>query len=341
MQRIATLIALLLFGLLAWWGVTRQDMLPAAGEDARGNGRISFQIATGPSGSTVFTLGQAIAGLISHPRGAVRCETSTVCGPSGLIVSARTAQNSPDNLRAVNRGLVDSALVQADMADAAARGTGPFRREGKLSDVTVIAALFPEEVHLVATLDSGITSLRGLSRKRVWLAPEGTDAGDTTRAILSAFRLSVRTVEGDPEKLMADGAIDAFFVTAAAPYGPVAQALESGKARLVPLEGAALERLLRQQPQLQHALIPAEAYRGWPQVPTIAIRTLWVVNAKAPDALVYGITRALFNPANREALAGAHPSAYKISQDSAVLELPMSIHPGARRFYREAGVLAR
>jgi len=337
-QRLATLAALLLFGLLAFWSVTRQEAAPPEGAGAR----VSFQIATGPSGSTFFTLGQAIAGLISHPRGAARCETSTVCAPAGMILSARTAQGSLDNLRAVNAGLVDSALVQADLADAAARGTGPFRREKPLANVRVLAALFPEEVHLVASASSGIADVRGLSRKRVWLGPEGTDAGDTARRILAAFRVGVRAVEGeDPVRLLAEEKIDAFFLAAAAPYGPVAQALDDGKAWLVPIEGPAVERLLRQEPQLQHAAIAAETYPGAPGINTIATRTLWVVNAEVPDALVYGITRALFNPANREALIGAHPSAHKIALGGAVLELPMGIHPGARRFYREAGVLAR
>jgi len=337
-QRIATLVALFLFGLMAWWGVTRQEAAP---QDA-GAGRVSFQIATGPSGGTFFTLGQAIAGLISHPRGAARCETSTVCAPSGLILSARTAQGSADNLRSVNAGLVDSALVQADMVEAAVRGQGAFRQGGPLSNIAVIAALFPEEVHLVVAPNSGITTLRGLARKRVWLAPAGTDAGDTARGILAGLRISVLAVAGDdPETLMRDGAVDAFFLMAAAPYGPVAQVLERDRARLVPIESAAVERLLRQQPQLQHAVIAAEAYRGWPQIHTIGTRTLWVVNRRAPDALVYGITRALFNPANREALSGSHPSAHKISLGSAALELPVGLHPGAARYYREVGVLAR
>jgi len=337
-QKIATLAALLLFGLLAWWGVTRQQVTP---DDAQA-GRVSFQVATGPSGGSVFALGQAIAGLISHPRGAVRCETSTICAPSGLILSARTAQGSPDNLRAVNAGLVDSALAQADMVDAAVRGIGAFRQDGPQTNIAIVAALFPEEVHLVVAANSGITALRGLARKRVWLAPAGTDAGDTARSILSGLRISVRAVAGDdPEVLMRDGAVDAFFVMAAAPYGPVSQVLEQDKARLVPIEGATVERLLRLQPQLQHAVIPAETYRGWPQIHTIGIRTLWVVNRNTPDALVYGISRALFNPANREALAASHPSAHKIAQGSAALELPTDIHPGAQRYYREVGVLPR
>ena len=334
-QRLAAIFALLAFGILVLWGLNWR-----AAPSADNGARVTFQIATGPSGGTFFTIGRAIAGLISHPPGVGRCETSTVCAPSGVILSARSAQGSFDNLRAVNSGLVESALVQADMVDAAVRGTGPFRRFGPQRNLRVIAALFPEEVHLVAS--SRIGDVRDLSRKRVWLGPPDTDAGATARRILSAFRVSVRPVDSeDPAQALAEGKIDAFFMLAAAPFGPVAQALSDGKARLVPIAGPVAERLLRQGPQLQHAAIAAGTYGDSAETPTIATRTLWVVNARVSDALIYGITKALFHPANREALTSSHPSAHQINENRATLELPAALHPGARRYYRETGVLAQ
>lgn len=336
-QRLAAIFALIAFGILVLWGLNWRAA-PAGGDGAR----VTFQIATGPSGGTFFTIGQAMAGLISHPPGVGRCETSTVCAPSGVILSARSAQGSFDNLRAVNNGLVESALVEADVADAAIRGTGPFRRFGPQGNLRVIAALFPEEVHLVASTRSGITDVRDLARKRVWLGPPATDAGVTARRILSAFRVSVRPVESDdPPAALAEGKLDAYFVTAAAPFGPVAQSLSDGKARLVPIAGAAAERLLRQEPQLQHASIAAGTYPASPAVATIATRTVWVVNARVSDTLVYGITRALFHPANQDALAASHPSAHQINENRATLELPAPLHNGARRYYRESGTLSQ
>ena len=337
-QRLAAIFALIAFGILVLWSLNWRAAPAGGGNDAR----ITFQIATGPGGGTFFAIGQAIAGLVSHPPGVGRCETSTVCAPAGVILSARTAQSSFDNLRAVNSGLVESALVQADMADAAVRGQGLFRRFGPQRNLRVIAALFPEDVHLVAAARSGIADLRDLNRRRVWLGAPDTDAGITARRILAANRISVRPmVSDDPAASLADGKLDAYFLTAAAPYGVVAESLADGKARLVPIAGPAVERLLRQEPQLQNDTIAATAYPGLPATETIATRTLWVVNARASDALVYGIARALFNPANREALAASHPSAYQISESRAVLELPAQLHNGARRYYRESGTLAR
>ena len=75
-----------------------------------------------------FPVGQAIAGLISHPPGVDRCDTTNVCGPAGLIVSARTTEGAQDNLIAVNNGDVESGLAQSDIIAAAVKGQGPFQK---------------------------------------------------------------------------------------------------------------------------------------------------------------------------------------------------------------------
>ena len=66
-----------------------------------------------------------------------------------------------------------------------------------------------------------------------------------------------------------------------------------------------------------------------------------VVCGDAPDALVYGLTRALFNPVNQAGLAASHPAGRDIGLDSAARNPPAPIHPGAARYYREVGRLAR
>ena len=85
--------------------------------------------------------GESIAGLISHPPGVNRCEVANVCGPAGLIASARTSAGTMENLLSVNEGNVDSGFAQSDVGAAAVKGTGPFKAKGKQSHVRVIAAV--------------------------------------------------------------------------------------------------------------------------------------------------------------------------------------------------------
>ncbi len=212
-ERLTALLALAAFGLLIL--ISFSSGGSGSGEQAR----ISFQIATGPSDGNLFAVGQAIAGLLSHPPGVGRCDTSTVCGPAGVILSARTSQGFVDSLNAVNSGLVDSALVPADVIEAAIAGRGSFRRP--LRRIRVIAALFS-----------------------------------------------------------------------------------------LPAAGKAP-----------------------------ATRAVWVVNERAPDALVYGLVRALFNPANHAALAADDPAAGAIDINTAAHDPPAPLHGGAARYYREVGKL--
>jgi TRAP transporter TAXI family solute receptor len=337
-QRLAALLALV--GLLAL-GVLLSNGLGQA--QTAIPGRMSFQIATGSTAGTNFSVGQAIAGLVSHPPGVGRCETATVCGPAGLILSARTSSGSLDNLRMVNAGLVDSAIAQGDIISEGLAGRGPFGRQ-KLTHVRIIAALYPEQVHLLA-LKPGIDSVSDLRGKRVMLGVEGSGTDVIARKILAAFRVPERTVKavraesGSEIALLKSGKADALFLVAGVPLDAVKEALVGG-AHLVPIDGKGRDRLVKQSPGLQPSLI-AGAYLGAKPVETVATRAWWITRDSAPDALVYGITRSLFNPANHMALAASHPAAHDIGLGTAAKDPPAPIHQGAARFYREAGKLPR
>jgi TRAP transporter TAXI family solute receptor len=329
----------LVLAALAWSAAPTAADTPPAATTA---GRIFFQIATGSTAGTFFPVGEAIAGLISHPRGVNRCDTTTVCGPAGLIVSARTSEGAADNLIAVNRGDVESGLAQSDVIAAAVKGDGPFRRLGPQSHVRVIASLFAEQVHLVVSTKSKIRSVADLKGKRVSLGSDGSGVGITAREILAAWRLRDSAMKASHDDLfnaaalMQQGKLDAFFAVGGVPLDPVSDLITRGQARLVPIDGPGRDRLLKAVPALATATIAANAYGRNVAVQTVSARALWVVRDSEPEALIYGITRALFNPGNYNALAASHPSAREIGLATAALVPPAPLHPGAARFYSES-----
>jgi hypothetical protein len=335
-QRVVALIALLAFAVLVMGALLTGGKLGLADS---GPTRISFQIATGSTDGVYFPVGQAMAGLISHPLGVGRCDTATVCGPAGVILSARTSDGAADNLRMVNQGLVDSGFADGDVIAAAVAREGAFRRPAR--HLRVIAALFPEEAHLVVAAKSNIRTVADLRGKRVYPGPQNSGALVRTRAILAAYRVRVREITSadSAAQLMKDGKIDAYFTVAGVPLDSVQDLLVHHVARLVPIDGEGRDRLIRMVPQLSTATIAAGAYPGTGAIETVATRAYWVTRDGEADPLIYGMTRALFNPANRDALAASHPSARAIELDSAADNPPAPLHPGAARFYREKNKL--
>jgi TRAP transporter TAXI family solute receptor len=309
--------------------------------------RISFQILTGSTGGTYFPVGQLIAGLISHPPGVDRCEGSDLCGPSGLIISARTSDGAVANVLAVNSGRAESGLAQGDVIAQALAGQGAFKKAGKQAALRVIADLFAEDVHLIVARKAKIAGVADLKGKRVSLGAESSGTSVTVRAILAAYGLSERRLRARHDaadadaQLLQQGQIDAFFMVGGQPVALISDLVARGVARIVPIDGTGRDRLLKAVPSMRADVISAGAYRGMPAIQTVSVRALWVVNASVPDALVYGITRALFSSGNRAALQEGHRAAGAIRLDSATLDLPAPLHPGALRFYREVGALPR
>ena len=309
--------------------------------------RISFQILTGSTGGTYFPVGQLIAGLLSHPPGVDRCEAAPVCGPAGLIISARTSDGAVANVLAVNTGRAESGLAQGDVVSEAVGGTGAFRKAGKQQAVRVIADLFPEDVHLLVARKSKIQSVADLKGKRVSLGAPSSGTSVTVHAILAAYnipdwRMTTRHDATDVDaQLLQQGQIDAFFFVGGRPVDLVSDLISHGVARLVPIDGKGRERLIKAVPSLSSDVIPAGTYRGMPAVQTVSVRALWIVNAQVPESLVHGLASALFDPANRDALNAGVRSAAMIRLETATQQLPAPLHPGAARFYRDVGRLPK
>lgn len=307
--------------------------------------RIAFQIATGSTSGTYFPVGQMIAGVISHPPGVGRCEREGVCGPPGLIATARASEGSIANTLAVDSGRADSALAQADVVAEAVAGRGVFKSAGPRTKLRVIANLYPENVHLVVRKDAGIAGVADLRGRRVSISTEGSGTIATARALLAAYGLSERRIMPNYDsadraaQLLEAGELDAFFFVGGAPVTLISELVGRGAAELAPIDGAGRERLLAEQAHLQAGEIPAGTYAGYDRIPTVAVGALWIVNADVSDDLVYALTRALLNPANRARLVAGHDKGRFIAPETAVRGASAPFHPGAVRYYAEIGLV--
>lgn len=333
----------LIVGLVAAFAVWRNPAIIASAEvPVR-----FFQIATGPVGGTYFPIGQVLASVISKPPGSGACSLGEHCGVTGLIALAKASAGSVANLRGVNNGRIDSALAQSNVANWAFSGSRMFEAEGRLEGLRAIASLYPEAVQFVVRKGAGIATVADLAGKRVAIDRPGTGPAVDALEVLQAFGIGPSSIDlfkvdiTVAADMMLKSELDAFVTVGGAPARIVSDLMDRGIATLVPVEGPEVERLLRENPLYVRHTIHAGIYPRIRSLDTIAVKALWVINVRTDWDLVWEITRALWDQNNRELLEDAHAKARLIQLETALDDIPIPLHEGARRFYESKGLLGR
>ncbi|RTZ96079.1 MAG: immunogenic protein [Deltaproteobacteria bacterium] len=304
-----------------------------------------FRIGTGGTGGTYYPIGGLLAHCISNPPGSRPCDQGGSCGVPGLVAIAQSANGSVANINAIKSGVLESGFSQSDVAYWAYTGTGIFEGKGKVEDLRVIASLYPETIHLVARKGSGIKSVKDLKGKRISMDEPGSGTLVDARIILEAYGLSEKDVKADYIKptpaidKIKDNQLDAFFIVAGFPIGSVVELTSSVGANLVPINGPEADALIKKYGFFSKNVIPAGTYEGIGETESIAVGAQWVVSDKVDADLVYGITKALWNKNTRKLLDKGHAKGKAITLETALDGVGIPLHPGAARFYKEAGLL--
>lgn len=304
-----------------------------------------FRIGTGGTGGTYYPIGGLIANAISNPPGSRECSKGGSCGVPGLVAIAQSSNGSVANINGINSGTLESGFAQSDVAYWAYTGTGIFADKGKVAGLRAIANLYPESIHLVARKGAGIKSVRDLKGKRVSLDEPGSGTLVDARIILEAYGLSEKDIEADYIKptpaigKIKDNQLDAFFIVAGFPTGSVAELASSVGAELVPIAGAEADGIMAKYGFFAPDTIPVETYEGIGETKTLSVGAQWVVGANVDTDLVYGITKALWNDNSRKLLDNGHAKGKVIRLETALNGVGIPLHPGAERYYKEAGTL--
>jgi TRAP transporter TAXI family solute receptor len=304
-----------------------------------------FRIGTGGTAGTYFPIGGLLANAISSPPGSRACADGGACGVEGLVATAVASNGSVGNINAIQGGSLESGFTQSDVAYWAYTGTGVYEGKSKVEDLRIIANLYPETIHLVARKGAGIKSVKDLKGKRVSLDEPGSGTLVDARLILAAYGLSEKDVKAEylkPNQAgehMKDGGMDAFFFVGGYPAGAISELASSNGVELVPISGPDADKILAEYKFFAKDTVPADTYKGVPQTDTISVNAQWVTSAKQPDELIYGITKALWNENSRKLLDAGHAKGKAIKTDNALKGLGVPLHPGAERFYKEAGLL--
>src|SRR5262245_27351730 len=289
-----------------------------------------FRIGTGGTGGTYSPLGGIRANAISTDR---------------INVSAVATNGSVANVNGIVGGSMESGFSQADVNSWAANGTGIYEGKPKVEELRAIANLYPESVHVVVKKGLNLKSVTDLKGRRVSIDEPGSGTLVNARAILGVFGITEKDIKPEylkqlqsAEKLK-DGSLDAFFTTTGYPLGILTELAATNGFDLLPIEGAARDRILAQYKFFANDRIPDGTYKNVKGVETISVGAQWVTSSKQPEALVYEITKALWSDKTRAALDAGHAKGKVIQKSAALLGISIPLHPGAEKFYKEAGLL--
>jgi TRAP transporter TAXI family solute receptor len=304
-----------------------------------------FRIGAAATSGTFFEIGGVIASAISKPAGSPPCERGGNCGVPGLVAVTQATQGSVENLRMIAAGQIESGIAQSDIAGWAYAGAGIFAADGPIKDLRAIASLFPENVQFVVRGDSPIRTLADLRGKHISLGQTGSGTLADARVVLAAAGLTEKDIKveylrpGAAAASIGDGTLDGFFLIGGLPVPAIRELAAATPIRLIPIADDVLRNMEESSSSYRRSVIPAGTYPNInEETPSIGFNALWVVSTGSSDDLIYSITRALWSEATERLLETHNPIGKQVRLDNALDGLTIPLHPGAKRFYREAGL---
>jgi uncharacterized protein len=295
---------------------------PAASGAEGGTGRLS--IATGGTGGVYFPLGGGLADLITE-------------NIEGYTATAEETNASVDNMNLIGSGDSDIAFVLGDTASDAVAGAGDF--EGAPIDACALGILYTNFTQLVASADSGITSVADLEGMRVSLGEAGSGTEIIGLRVLEAAGLDPdadieRAQLGVAETVDAlrDGTIDAGFWSGGLPTGALVDYASTGDMVVVPTGEFAADLQSEFGDYYLESEIPADTYEGQTEaISVVGVPNVLVVNNAMDEGLQEQLTALLFE--HKDDLVAVHPAAEELDQETAGDVPFMDVCPGAQTFY--------
>lgn len=294
-------------------------------------------IGTGGITGVYYPTGGAIAKIVNQKKDeyGIRCTVESTGG-------------SVFNVNAIMAGDLEFGVVQSDRQYQAVKGLAEWADKGPQSDLRAVFSIHPEAITLVGADDAGIKSITDLKGKRVNIGNPGSGQRQNSIDALTAAGINFETdikaenvVADEAPGLLQDGRIDAFFYTVGHPNGNIKEATAGKrKVRICNITGDWLQKLFDEKPYYAASIIPAQFYPtalNEDDVQTFGVLATFVTSIKVPEDVVYAITKEVFD--NFEDFKKLHPAFEVLTKEGMLKGLSAEIHPGALKYYKEAGLI--
>ncbi|MFJ4110382.1 TAXI family TRAP transporter solute-binding subunit [Pseudomonas sp. NPDC089758] len=289
-----------------------------------------INILTGGTSGVYYPIGVGISQIYSH-------------GIEGSKTSVQATKASVENLNLLQAGRGELAFALGDSVADAWKGDAEAGFKAPLKKLRAIAGTYPNYIQIVASKESGITSLEDLKGKRISVGAPKSGTELNARAIFKAAGLSYQDLGkveylpyAESVELIKNRQLDATLQSSGLGQAAIRDLAATLPVVFVPVPAAIVSKIGNSA--YQPASIPANTYDGQDaEVPTVAITNILVTRADISDDLAYDMTRLIFD--NLPRLVTAHSAASDIQPQNAAKNLPIPLHPGAERYFKEKNLL--
>lgn len=281
--------------------------------------------------------------------------TSGVYYPLGVALSEIYGKNIPgahaqvqatkasvENLNLLQQGKGEIAFALGDSVKLAAEGNEEAGFPGKLDKLRGIAAIYPNYIQIVASKESGIKTLADLKGKSLSVGAPASGTELNARAIFAAAGLKYEDLGkveylpfGDSVELMKNRQLDATLQSSGLGVASIRDLATSVPINVVAVPAEDVAKI--GAPYIA-AVIPKGTYEGQDEdVQTAAVGNFLVSHSGVSDETAYQMTKLLFE--HLDQLVAAHAAAKGIDPAKAIEGMPIPLHPGAERYYKEKGLI--
>ena len=260
----------------------------------------------------------------------------------GARTQVQATKASVETLNLLQQGKGEIAFALGDSVKFAWEGNTEAGYPGKLDKLRGIAAIYPNYIQIVASQESGIKTLADLKGKSLSVGAPKSGTELNARAILGAAGMAYTDLGkteylpfGESVELIKNRQLDATLQSAGLGVGSIKDLASSVAITVVAVPKADVEKI--GDPYLA-VTIPAGTYQGQDaDVETAAVGNFLITHEGVSDETAYQMTKQLFE--NLPDMVAAHNAAKAIDIQKALNGMPVPLHPGAERYYKEKGLM--